>query len=144
MNNECKHISKKQKIEVQTIIRPELELVVQRYKNYNKFPHDEHIALCEQYNVYPYNVFSLIMTNLIWLENDMSSPIKHTNGLRGVKLNNLNYILKKQEEIRAKYPWIFMDYEDKPLPTDTINYEKYIRECLNTLTDDELKMLVPK
>jgi hypothetical protein len=84
------------------------------------------------------------MTNLTWLENDMSFPIKHTNGLRGVKLNNLNYILKKQEEIRAKYPWIFMDYEDKPLPTDTINYEKYIRECLNTLTDDELKMLVPK
>jgi hypothetical protein len=143
MNNKCEHISKKRKINEPNTGRPELELAIQRYQYYDKFPYDEHIDLCEQYGINPYQPKSVYITNLTWLENDMSLPILHTYGLRPRRLKNLNHIMKKQEEIHAKYPWVAIEACNIPSPIDTINYEKYIRECLNTLTDDELKMLVP-
>jgi plasmid replication initiation protein len=135
-NNEYKNENEVYQIEKKRS-RDEVELVLQRYKNYDKFHYGTYIEMCKNYKINPDHLNSVYITRLVLLEEEMDIPILNTY------IENNIISEKKKAEVIAKYPWVLFGNDDVPLPTDTINFEKYIRECLNTLTDDELKMLVP-
>jgi hypothetical protein len=135
-NNEYKNENALNQIEKKRS-RDEVELVLQRYKNYHNFHYGTYIAMCKNYNINPNHLNSAYITCLVWVDEEIENLIVNKYVEDGI------ITPKKHAEIIAKYPWIAIKACNLPLPTDTINYEKHIRECLNTLTDNELKMLVP-
>jgi hypothetical protein len=123
--------------------RFELEVVLQRYKRYDMFPRDEHESICRQHGWNPNHPNSVYMTRLSWLENDMCFPILHKYG---AWCENDIDTCEKEMEITSQYPWMFggtKETDQLKIRTNITKYEMYIRECLKSLTNEELRMVVP-